>query len=225
MKNFAKIGLFTVLSTVLLAGPVKAEYFVVRDPETKLGAAYPDTWRRVHNQKPDEVFSFAAPGVSDFAGCRVRVRAEERFKIYPARFSDNLARTVLDKEFWEEYLAENRGYRINDLHMNTGLSRGFGSHVHANYMSYDDPGQQKQAVIFASLYNNNVYVVDCSSKIEVFDKWYPQFMSFIKSVSFDKQVHELPNGHYRPFMMDCPTWVRNGPDIFHKRDVDLKKYW
>lgn len=214
---------------LFISSPAMAEYYYWKDPVHQFSLSYPDTWERVLSQKSDEALTIMAPSAKDgkqnFAACRMRVRAEPRYKIYPARFGDNNNRDLFTKDFWEGYLAENVGYNINDHRTNAGLGRHFASMVHANYVSFDDPGQQKQAVIFASLYNNKVYLIDCSSTIETFQSFYPQFMSIIKSVGFRKEIHEVPNGEYRPFLSDCKTWVRNGPDTLKRRDMYLKKYW
>lgn len=153
--------------------PGEGDLFFVQDPVSKLSVAYPDTWRRVYNQKPDDVITLAAPGVQNFASCRLRIRDDQRYQMYPARFNAANNRDLFDETFWKEYLAEYPLYRIDSLNNEAGLSRGYASQVQATYISFDDPRQQKQAVIYASLYNGHIYVVDCSAKIEYYQRWFP----------------------------------------------------
>ncbi|MCD8562771.1 MAG: hypothetical protein LRY54_01635 [Alphaproteobacteria bacterium] len=165
-----KLVLLVALALGVSVSPAKADLFFVQDPVSKLSVAYPDTWRRVYNQKPDDVITLAAPGVQNFASCRLRIRDDQRYQMYPARFNAANNRDLFDETFWKEYLAEYPLYRIDSLNNEAGLSRGYASQVQATYISFDDPRQQKQAVIYASLYNGHIYVVDCSAKIEYYQR-------------------------------------------------------
>jgi hypothetical protein len=214
-----------VLALGALGSPAKADLFFVEDPVSKLSVAYPDTWRRVYNQKPDDVITLAAPGVEQFSSCRIRIRDEKRYAIYPARFDAANTRDLFTEDFWKAYLAEYPLYRIDNIKNEGGLGRGTASEVQATYISFDDPRQQKQAVIYASLYNDKIYIVDCSAKIEYFQRWFPQFSSIAKSVDFRKEQHELVTGDYRDFLEDDPTFIRNERYNRVRWWDGLKEYW
>jgi hypothetical protein len=68
---------------------------------------------------------------------------------------------------------------------------------------------RKRGLMFASLYHDKAYIVDCSAEESVYEKWRPAFMGVVKSVDFEKVVHELPSGNYRNFMA--------GPASRHQR--------
>ncbi|HRQ61227.1 MAG TPA: hypothetical protein PLO23_06935 [Alphaproteobacteria bacterium] len=207
------------------ASSAHADYFYVQDPVTDISLSYPDTWRRVYNQKTDDVMTIAAPGVENFASCRMRMRDEPRYKIYPASFDGANARDLFTEEFWTEYLAEYPLARIDSIASDGGLGRGAGSVLEATYISFDDPRQQKQAIITASLYNNKIYILDCAAKVEHFERHYPSFRNIAKSVGFAKQTHELPGGDYRNFMADDPTFIRNERYNRVRWWDGLKEYW
>ncbi|MCD8497456.1 MAG: hypothetical protein LRZ85_04860 [Alphaproteobacteria bacterium] len=207
------------------SSPAQADLFYLQDPVSKLSVAYPDTWRRVYNQKPDDVITIAAPGVENFASCRIRMREEKRFAMYPARFDGANNRSLVNEGFWDEYLAEYPVYKIEAVTMDTGLGRGAASEIQATYYSFDDPRQQKQAVIYASLYNNKIYIVDCAAKVDAYQRHYPQFKNIIKSIGFRKEQHELRSGDYRDFTTDDPTFIRNERYNRVRWWDGLKEYW
>lgn len=208
------------------SSPAHADLFYLQDPVSKLSVAYPDTWRRVYNQKPDDVITLAAPGVDQFSSCRIRIREDRRYAVYPASFDAANNRNLFDETFWKEYLAEYPLYRIEGVNGEAGLGRSYATEIQATYYSFDDPRQQKQAVIYASLYNNKVYIVDCAAKVEYFQSWYNDFKGIIKSVGFRKEKHELPSGDYRAFMIDDdPTFIRNERYNRVRWWDGLKEYW
>lgn len=219
------LGVLALGAVGSYSSPAQADYFYLQDPVSKLSVSYPDTWRRVYNQKPDDVIVIAAPGVQNFASCRIRIREDHRYQMYPAKFQAANARAMFTEEFWKEYLAEYPMYRIDAITPDTGLGRGMGGEVQATYISFDDPRQQKQAVITASLYNNKIYITDCAAKVEHFESHYPMFRGIAKSVDFRKEIHELPTGEYRNFLADSPTYIRNERYNRVQWWNGLKEYW
>lgn len=214
-----------VLGLGAWSSQAKADYFYVQDPVSKLTVSYPDTWRRVYNQKTDDTITLAAPGVDQFSSCRIRIRDDKRYAMYPASFDPANNRNLFTEDFWKEYLAEYPLYRIDGINNEAGLGRGFASEVQATYISFDDPRQQKQAVIYASLYNDKIYIVDCSAKIEYFQRWFPDFIGIAKSIDFRKEQHEFTGGEYRNFLADDPTFIRNEPYDRVRWWDGLKQYW
>lgn len=226
LKQYLSTGLLTLLAVLTgYAGSVRADIIVWQDTGSALGLSYPDSWAAVHNQQPHDVLTLAAPDPEGAAGCTARTTPDKRFSIYPLRYAAHNARAALNKDFWEHYFADNITYEILDISAGKSLGRGFAVRADATHYSFDQPGIQKQSITFASLYNGTVYSVSCAAPLDRFRSYVPLFMSIFKSVSFEKELHELPSGDYRPFLMDAKTWVRNGPDADRKPDTSIKKYW
>lgn len=194
----------TVLLTAVLAlgaiAPAKADVFKWQDPESKLTVTYPDQWTRVHNQSPDDVLTVMGPGENDHALCRIRVREDKRFAIYPQRYSDNIQHIAFSQDFWDEYLGEYDNAKIHEMHDDAGLGRGFGSWILASYGTPLGPKMDKTAIMFVSHYNNKTYISECSAEKHAYSKWHNSFLSFVKSVDFRKEIHELPTGNYWNFL-------------------------
>ncbi len=196
----------------------KADIFVWRDPDSKLTLSYPDTWRQVHNQKPDDVVTIAAPGDNDFATCRVRVSEDRRFVIYPRHFAGELQRVNYSRDFWENYVGEFSGAEINGVWDNAGLGDGFASFADVSFVSSTGPKMQKRGLMFATVYNDKAYIAECSSETGSYANWYKPFLSFVKSVDFRDEYVANPNGEYRDFYSDKPLRIRG------RKDTDLYTY-
>lgn len=212
------LTVFTGLVFVISSGAVSsasAEVFYWRDVDTRVSVSFPDTWRVIHNQKPDDVFTVVAPSDGAMPMCRLRVREDRRFVIYPARFADNIQRVHFSRDFWEQYAGEYQAATLQDVHDDAGLGRGFGSYAHIAFISEAGPRMQRRGVAFAALYNDKAYILECSSEASAFEQWYRPFLSIAKSVDFRKEVHELPGGHYRHFPVDGKVRI-NGQ---HPKDV------
>jgi len=205
-----RLFLLIMSLAVLSISPVHAEVFVWEDPETGATASYPDTWRRVVNQKPDTQLTILAPGRGDFAKCKLRIRDDGSFKVYPLRYSDEIQRLNFNKDFIREYLNVHNEPVIHKYSDNGGFGRGFAGWAEVSYTPEVGPVMRKRGLIFATLYRDKVYIADCAAHEDRFDIWARDFMSFIKSVDIREILHELPSGHYRPFLQD-PHIVINGP--------------
>ena len=199
--------------------PAQADVFHWQDPVSKASMTVPDTWRQIHRQKPDDVVTFIAPGPSDYASCRLRVRQDRRFVIYPARFSDEVQRLHYAQEFWTDYLAMYEHVNVHKFHNDSGLGRGFASYVEASYVTTAGPKMQKRAIIFAALYRDKAYIAECSAEAHAYHKWHYPFYSVVKSVDFRKSVHEFPSGHYRNFSND------DALEVYGPGGEDVRHYW
>ena len=219
MRYFLRSSLIALALLVSQGSAAKAEIWQWQDPISKVSVTVPDTWRMRHNQKPDDVVTFYAPGPGDFASCRVRVREDKRFVIYPVRYSGEIQRLNVSKDFWNGYLADYSDVVVNQGIDNVGLGRGFAGFVNASYTTAIGPKVAKRSIAFASIYGDKAYITECSAQASVFDKWYPTFMSVIKSVDFRKSIHEFPSGHYRDFINDSQVI------IFGKREIDKDYYY
>jgi len=113
-KYFSLLALTSlILFTGLSTG--RAEVFVFGNQQDRVGVSYPDTWMRIHNQKPDDVLTVVAPGDGEFATCRVRVREDRRHLIYPPHLSAEVQRVAYSKEFWFDYMGEYDDSYIADV--------------------------------------------------------------------------------------------------------------
>ncbi len=217
MRLFIKSFLVgaALCSMVIPSVSVQASIFFIEDKDDRFTISFPDLWKKVGNQKPDDKLTFTGPGQYDFAGCRVRVNKDRRFVIYPSKFDDEIQRTAVSDEFWDDYLSAYNDVTISRFSDNAGLGFGHASFVEASYETAEGAAVKKRGLMFASLYHDQLYVVDCASEQSVYHKWRPTFLSIVKSVDFGKVTSERKNGHYRGFMDDAPVEV-NGPKPFDK---------
>ena len=193
-----------VLCVAGFSGLAHADYFIWQDPKSGISLSYPDTWQMVSQRQPDEVFAVIAPSSDgDDAVCRVRVRDDRRFLIYPPHLGREVQTISYNKEFWEEYLNEYDNVDFYGQIDGAGLGRGYGSFALAGYDAalFSSYGKRR-GIASASLYNDKAYIVDCSAKQQVFEKWQPLFLSVIGSVDFTKAHDELWTGDYRNFFKD-----------------------
>ncbi len=207
MKSILSLLSVCAIAVTGLSSKVQASVYYWEDAETKVSISVPDTWRQVSNQKPDDVLTFLAPGQNEHAACRLRVRPDRRFVIYPQRYSGEIQRLHYSKEFWNDYVGEYDGAILHDVYDNSGLGRGFASHAKASFLTGTGLKMQKQGLMFASLYNDKAYILECSAQEAAYGKFEKYFLSVAKSIDFRKEIHELPTGHYRPFYFDKPLII------------------
>lgn len=201
---------FLILSLIILISPVQADIFVYEHPEIGVSASYPDTWRRVINQKPDTVLTVMAPGHGDFATCKIRVREDGRFQIYPHRYNDEIQRLHFSRDFLADYLSVYNDTRIHNFRDTGGLGRGYAGYAEVSYTPDTAPFLRKRGFVFAGFYADKVYIADCAADAERFKLWARPFLRFIKSIDFQKVDHELVTGHYRLFLHDQRLNIRTG---------------
>ena len=192
---------FILLSFLMMGTTrVSAEVFYWKDAETNMSLTYPDRWQVRHNQTDDAIMTVYAPGYNDHAKCVFRVRPDQRYAIYPVSLSAPIQRQFYSANFWENYLGEYDDYVIQAVQDDAGLGRGFASFVRSSYTTAYGPKIEKESIAFASLYNNNAYIVECSAEKVGFARWYHSFLSVVKSVDFQKEIHEHTTGYYRDFL-------------------------
>ncbi|MCM2344606.1 MAG: hypothetical protein NDJ24_08600 [Alphaproteobacteria bacterium] len=198
--------LTAVMAMALLTGSAsmaKADYFVWEDTKTGLTLSYPDTWQVENGQDHDDLVTLAAPSGRAHAFCRIRSHEDKRYAIFPPRFNPSVQKIEYSLNFWDQYLREYKHPELYNLQDGTGLGRGWASFAEGGYVgSVPYPEMERRAVLFASLYNNRVYVLDCSAHKDAYDQWKEQFLSIAKSIDFKKANHELMTGNYRNFMND-----------------------
>lgn len=194
-----------VAASVLLstAIPAKADYFVWSDRESGVTLSYPDTWKQLNNQQPDDVITLALPSGDDKAVCRVRVNKDGRYKIFPNRFDKDIQKISYSQPFWDDYTASFDQVKVHAFRETTGLGKGYGSMELASYMTAPDEfPEYRTGIMFVSFYDNHDYVADCSANSQSYSKYHTAFLTFIKSIDFKKTVHELTVGNYRDFLKD-----------------------
>lgn len=201
-----RLAILTAILTFTAFAPARADYVVWEEPQSGMTMSYPDTWRMGSHRQPDEVFSIIAPSPSasnDDAVCRVRVREDKRFLIYPPHLAGDIQPVAYSEDFWRTYLNEYDNVDLYGFTDGAGLGRGFGSFAVAGFDgALFSPYGKRRGIAAASLYFGKVYVVDCSARAEVFEQWQPLFLSIIGSVDFKKAHHELTTGDYRNFLGD-----------------------
>ncbi len=216
--RISKILLITAMYVTAGVSSAKAEIFKWQDETTKVSITFPDDWRRVSNQQPNDVITIVAPGENDYAECRLRVKEDRRFVIYPREFADEIQRTSVSKEFWEKYVGEYRSALIYAVGDNAGLGNGFASWADVSFVSPAGAKVQKRGLAYATVYNDTAYVLECSAEASVFQKWYHPFLSVLKSVDMRDEYATTVNGHYRDFQNDGKLRIHG------EKDVDLFIY-
>ena len=214
---FLNKSLFSLAFVAVLAFPVvaNADVFAWQNQEKDVSLSFPDRWAIVGNISNDEILRIAAPSAKDEsedARCSLRVSDENRFQMYPVSYSGALQREYVSEDFWTRYSGEFKNYQINHVQDNAGLGRGFASYADVTYEDYGQPRMIRRGVMFASLYQNQLHVLECSSEIGAFEKWYPSFLGIVKSVDFQSTV-PFKRGYYRHFY--------DGETVIHgRRELD-----
>lgn len=192
-----------LLIFVLFPVHAKADYFVWADPESGLSLSFPDTWKRVQSKDPDDVLILMAPSENAKPQCRIRTREDKRYLIYPPELSDSIQRIAVSKPFWDDYFGEFDESIIYKIQDGAGLGRGFASFALARYTErFGTRFQERDGILFASLYNDTMYIVECSALTGGYDNYRFIFQSVIKSIDFKKAHHELATGNYADFLAE-----------------------
>lgn len=186
---------------------VQAEIFYIEDKDDLFSISFPDSWATITNQKPDDKLTIAGPGTNEHAICRVRVRSDRRFAIYPHKFDSDVQKLAYSHDFWKTYLGEYNDIEINAFRDEAGLGIGFASMAEASFETAEGSIVRKKGIMFASVHRNQMYAVDCSAEETVYNKWKPAFLSIVKSLDFTDKRQKTPQGSYRGFLSDEPTNV------------------
>jgi hypothetical protein len=195
------------------ASAARADYFVWQDAASGVSLTYPDTWRIVSNEQPHDVVTIMAPSGRAHAACRMRVRDDMRYAIFPPSYNDDIQQVAYSHKFWDDYLKEFSNPVVYNMVDKAGLGLGYASMAEAGYWdAVPGPVMQKEALLFAALYNNHVYVLECSAQAQTYAQWKQAFVGIAGSVDFVKVNHELFTGYYRNFMLDPRQRFQNPDD-------------
>lgn len=203
------------LALLILPTAAHADYYVWQDAKSGLTMTYPDTWELKNNRNPDEVLSILAPSNGDDPTCKIRVSDDTRYTIYPAEYGDAVQRDAVSIDFWKSYMASYDDYAIDKVYDGGGVGRWHASYAIGSYTQRNGTTQQsRQAIMFASLYYNKLYVVECSALNHAYDRWDNDFRSIIKSIDFKKMYNERPTGEYHDFLKGSEMyfWSQTGPE-------------
>lgn len=209
------LRLFIFIVVLALPSVAKADYFVWQDEKTGLSITFPDTWKMQNNAGNDTILTVRGPSANEQPACTVDAVADKRYTIFPARYGDEVQKVAVSRPFWDKYLARYNEHRLGTVVDGAGLGRWFASYAMASYSrNFGSVLQARQAIMFASLYRDTLYVVECSALAHGYQNWEPDFKGIIKSVDFKKAYHELPTGEYENFLKDAEAyfWAQTGPD-------------
>lgn len=208
---------FLLLLTLILI-PVqsaKADYYLWEDPKSELTITFPDTWKTVSSSHPDAILTVLGPSDNGNPKCEVKASEDKRYVIYPPDYGDAIQREAVSIPFWKSYMGNYDDSSISRVYDGGGLGRWLASYAFANYSMRNGTAiQQRRGIMFASLYYNTLYVVECSSLNHDYERWDNDFRSIIKSIDFKKIYHERPIGDYADFLKGANQyfWAQTGPE-------------
>ncbi len=218
LRVYCRAMRFTSLllaALVFLPSVAHADYFHWRDPASGLSITFPDTWKEQTNRKPEDKLTVMAPSDTAQPVCKVKVVDDRRYVIYPPDYGQAVQRAAVSVPFWKDYLGEYDGYNLARVYDGAGLGRWHASYALASYKTHlGTTLQTRRAIMFASLYNDRLYIVECSALNHAYEEWAPMFQSIVKSIDFKKAYHELKIGDYANFLKgaDQYFWSQTGPD-------------
>ena len=207
--------LFAVLFLLLLPLPAQADYFLWEDPTSGLTITFPDTWKTQNNRNPDTILTISAPSAGDDPVCEVKINDDKRYTIYPPEYGHAVQREAVSVPFWRSYMASYDDYTIDRVFDGASFGRWIASYGFATYSKRDGTAHQiRRALMFASLYNDKLYTIECSTLNSAYERWDRDFRSVIKSVDFKKIYHERRHGEYANFLNDAELyfWAQTGPE-------------
>ena len=162
--------ILSALVLVLLSPlSAQADYFVWKDAHSDIKLTYPDTWAQTSPYEPDTIIRVEAPG-TDMAECKIRVREDRRFLVYPQRYRAAVQEFAYSEDFWNDYLASYDNVIMHRLDNGAGLGNAFASLITASYMTnHPLKGVHKTSLALAGLYRDKAVVYECSARAEAFN--------------------------------------------------------
>jgi hypothetical protein len=209
------LRLFIFVVVLALPSVAKADYFLWQDEKTGLSITFPDTWKMQNNAGDNTILTVMGSSENEQPVCKVDALADRRYTIFPARYGEEVQKVAVSRPFWDKYLAQYNEHRLGTVVDGSGLGRWFASYALASYSRHFGTAlQARQGIMFASLYRDTLYVVECSSLAHGYQNWESDFKGIIKSVDFKKAYHELPTGEYENFLKDAEMyfWSQTGPE-------------
>lgn len=204
----------TVLSLFAVSHGARADYFVWQDPDSGMTVTFPDTWKIQSNRKPDDTLIIAGDSLADKPLCQIRVNEDRRFVIFPPKLGSAVQKTAISTGFWDSYLSRYVDFNLSKVFDGAGLGRWFASYAQGTFIRMNGTQEEiRTGLMFASLYNDKAYVLECSTLTGSFAQWDLVFRSILKSIDFEKMYHELPTGEYRNFLKGANRYFwAGGPE-------------
>ena len=203
------------LALFLISTPAFADYFVWQDPKSGLSMSFPDTWQKQTNRDPATILTIEAPSNSDDASCKIQTHDDKRYTIFSSDYGRDVQKDAVSIPFWKSYMGNYDAYDIGRVYDGGGLGRWIASYATAAYTARDGEAlTSRRGLMFASLYYDTLYIVECSSYANSYEKWDRNFRSVIKSIDFKKIYNERKTGHYANFLdeVDQYFWAQTGPE-------------
>jgi hypothetical protein len=197
MRLFLLILCFSALGTSAFA-----DVFIWKDAQTSVKASFPDTWKIVANQQPDTILTVIAPDSEAMPICRLRVREDDRFKMYPVQFETDIQKVAYSNNFWADYLyGAYDNVTIPQTVDKAGLGKSFASHALFNYNGEPTENAMfRQGIGFASHYYDFAVIAECTANQTGYPDWVPSFMQFFGSIDYPTVYGTSVNGDYRDFI-------------------------
>jgi hypothetical protein len=201
-----KISLLTATAFMAFVVPAKADYAVWTDVHTGTTVSYPDTWKPINNQQPNDFLTLSLPSGEDNAVCRIRADEDKRFMIYPNRLRGDVQQVEFSNNFWDQYTASYDQVNVLRQADGAGLGQGFASIALISYTTPpDEPYAVRAGIMEVANYFDKTYVAECSVAANSYSRWHQSFLSFFKTVTFKKSYHELKVGNHWNFLKDWGT--------------------
>lgn len=194
--------LFFTLSLMAITVPAKADIYIWEDAETNVKASFPDTWKLINNQDPNTILTVLAPDQETMPICRLKVKEDNRFRMYPVQFESEIQKVAYSNNFWDDYLHEQYADVQMPLQLDeSGLGKSFASHALFNYSGEPAENEEfRQGIGFASHYFDFAVIAECTANQTGYPDWVPQFMQFFSSIDYPTVYGTHVNGEYRDFI-------------------------
>lgn len=193
---FVSFCLLAVITLVALSS-ARAEYFVWQDPKTGASLTFPDTWRMINNQKPDDLVTLIGPSNTDRPICRLRARQDGRYTVYPLEFSRDVQHFAYSQDFWSDYVGEYNDVLYDYFKDDANLGQAFASMTVVTFTNATPREKaQRMGQLLAGVYHDTAYILDCSSSRASFAAWQPDFAAIGKSVQLRPVMTANPQGYY-----------------------------
>ena len=209
------LRIFLFIAVLCFPLAAQADYFLWEDPKTGLTVTFPDTWKTQTNVNPDDILTISGYSADADPVCTIKAVKDGRYKMYPADFGTAVQKDAVSVPFWRDYMGHYDEYTLNKVFDGGGLGRWIASYAYASYdVRKGDIYQKRRAIMFASLYYDTLYTVECSALNHGYDLWDGNFRSVIKSIDFKKAFHNHPQGEYDNFLRDARHhfWAQTGPE-------------
>lgn len=178
--------------------------YVWKDPVNGFTFSFPDSWGVQTADSPTTRIRIAGPLNEDYATCRIKAEKDGRLKIYPKHLMEEAVYETLDRKFWEHEIADHDDAVITDIRGPAGLGgKGDATAIRETFVQNTGHGNiNMYGEQIASIYGDMRYVVSCSSRLEMFNRYAPVFGTIMGSVDLDPRYHPFATGYYRDFLAD-----------------------